>query len=143
MNQQTYFESAPVVGDSDGGDWRFRIQLCRPADAWTQRIGLKIPVLNRLLSYDLTAKEACDALARFGIVAVPFDIAREARNHLGKPYIWGASFKKNLVQARVGLAIMFEEGRPCSPVFRKICCPFFATWLRNFRTHRRLLDRRW
>ena len=62
---------------------------------WTQRIGLKMPVLNRLLGYDLTAKEACEALARFDIRAVPFDIAREARSHLGKPYVWGASFKKN------------------------------------------------
>jgi len=62
---------------------------------WTQRIGLKIPVLNQLLGYELTAKEACQALSRFGISAVPFDIAREARSHLGKPYVWGASFKKN------------------------------------------------
>lgn len=55
----------------------------------------------------------------------------------------GASFKQNLVQGRVGLAIMFEEGRPCSPVLRKIRCPFFATGFRDIRTHRRLLDRRW
>jgi phenylalanyl-tRNA synthetase beta subunit len=62
---------------------------------WTQRIGLRMRVLNQLLGYELTAEAACKALAWFDIAAVPFDIALEARSHLGKPYIWGASFKKN------------------------------------------------
>lgn len=66
---------------------------------WTQRIGLRLSKLNQLLGYELSAAEACGALARLQIKAVPFDIAREARSHLGKPYLWGASFKKNGTEA--------------------------------------------
>jgi phenylalanyl-tRNA synthetase beta subunit len=62
---------------------------------WIQRIGLRPSRLNRLLGIKLSAKETVAALQRLGITAKPFDIVAEAKTHLGKPYIWGASYKQN------------------------------------------------
>jgi phenylalanyl-tRNA synthetase beta subunit len=60
---------------------------------WIQRIGLRRSQLERVLGIKVSAKEAIEALGRVGIEAKAFDIVAEAKSHLGKPYIWGASFK--------------------------------------------------
>jgi phenylalanyl-tRNA synthetase beta subunit len=60
---------------------------------WTQRIGLRKSRLDGLLGITLKPKEVTEALAKLGIEAKPFDIVAEAKSHLGKPYVWGASFK--------------------------------------------------
>jgi phenylalanyl-tRNA synthetase beta subunit len=60
---------------------------------WVQRIGLRKSRLERLLGIKLTANEVVVALARLGIEAKAFNMADESKLHLGKPYIWGASYK--------------------------------------------------
>lgn len=60
---------------------------------WTQRIGLKLTVLNQLLGYEISREEAVSALQKLQIQARPFDIVAEAKSHLGKPYVWGASYR--------------------------------------------------
>jgi phenylalanyl-tRNA synthetase beta subunit len=66
---------------------------------WVQRIGLRRSLLNRLLGFELTVEEAVVALKRLQIEARPFDIAAEVRQHLGKPYVFGAKFKTHGVEA--------------------------------------------
>ena len=60
---------------------------------WVQRLGLRRTRLNKLLGQEVTFKEAIDALSKLGIQSSHFDIVKEAKQQLGKPYIWGASFK--------------------------------------------------
>ena len=62
---------------------------------YEQRIGLRRSKLHRLMGIALTDNEIIAALAGLGIVARPFDIVAEAKAQLGKPYLWGASFKQN------------------------------------------------
>lgn len=62
---------------------------------WVQRIGLRRGYVNRMLGTSLEPDDIISTLSRVGIAARAFDIAEEARKHLGKPYIWGASYKKN------------------------------------------------
>ena len=66
---------------------------------WVQRIGLRLSALNRLLGFEVTAEEAVAALAGLEIDARPFDVAAEARGHLGAPYKWGAKFRTDGVTA--------------------------------------------
>ncbi len=66
---------------------------------WTQRIGLRASKLSSLMGYEIRTKDAITALGRFGIEAREFDIAAEAKQHLGKPYRLGASFKTDGVEA--------------------------------------------
>jgi phenylalanyl-tRNA synthetase beta subunit len=97
---------------------------------WVQHIGLRQSKLNDLLGITLKPKEVTDALAKLGIAAKPFNIVAEAKSHLGKPYVWGASYKKNgadafdcsyftdylysLIGQRVGHTTLaqYEIGRP-------------------------------
>ncbi len=62
---------------------------------WTQRIGLRCSYANKLIGLNLSADEIVATLRRVGIEARPFDISAEARRQLGKPYVLGASFRKN------------------------------------------------
>jgi phenylalanyl-tRNA synthetase beta subunit len=66
---------------------------------WTQRIGLRQSLLNRLLGFELLVGEAEAALGRLQIEARPFDVVAEARQHLGKPYIFGAKFRTHGIEA--------------------------------------------
>jgi phenylalanyl-tRNA synthetase beta subunit len=66
---------------------------------WVQRVGLRMSALNRLLGFEVTAEEAIAALAGLEIDARRFDVAAEARGHLGAPYKWGAKFRTDGVSA--------------------------------------------
>ena len=62
---------------------------------WTQRIGLRRSEFASRAGYDLDRSEMSSAMGKLQIESTPFDIVAEARRHLGKPYLWGASFKQN------------------------------------------------
>ncbi len=66
---------------------------------WIQHIGIRASRVEQLLGYKLSREEIAKILTKFGIEAEPFDIVAEAKKHLGKPYVWGASFKKNGLDA--------------------------------------------
>jgi phenylalanyl-tRNA synthetase beta subunit len=60
---------------------------------WVQRIGLPLSRLSSLLGFEVSSKEAIAALGKLEIEAVEFDIAKQARALVGKPYKLGASYK--------------------------------------------------
>ncbi len=62
---------------------------------WVQRVGLRADFLNQVLALKLKPAEVIKHLQALGFEAEEFKVDREAAKHLGKPYIWGASFKKN------------------------------------------------
>lgn len=62
---------------------------------WIQHIGLRASKLEQMAGYKMTRTEISEILRRLDIDAEPFDIVAEAKKHLGKPYVWGASYKKN------------------------------------------------
>jgi phenylalanyl-tRNA synthetase beta subunit len=62
---------------------------------WVQHIGLRRSRIERILGYQIEPAVALQILRDLGCKAEDFDIVEEARKHLGKPYVWGASYKKN------------------------------------------------
>jgi phenylalanyl-tRNA synthetase beta subunit len=66
---------------------------------WVQRIGLPVSRLTSLLGFEVSPKEALAALKKLEIEAVAFDIAKQARTLVGKPYKLGASYKTDGLEA--------------------------------------------
>lgn len=62
---------------------------------WVQHIGLRISRIEKFLGQKISSKEAVDILNKLGFQAEIFDIVEEAKRHLGKPYKWGAKFRKD------------------------------------------------
>lgn len=60
---------------------------------WTWHVGLSISELNKFLGTKIIAEEAISILTSLGFEAEKFDFKKEARRHVGKPYVWGASYK--------------------------------------------------
>lgn len=60
---------------------------------WKQHVGLSVSELNKFLGVEIKAEDAVKILKSLGFEAEKFDIKKEARRHVGKPYIWGASYK--------------------------------------------------
>jgi tRNA-binding EMAP/Myf-like protein/cell wall-associated NlpC family hydrolase len=96
------------------------------------RIGLRSGYASKYLGIELTPSRITAILGRLGIESTQFDIAKEAKKHIGKPYEWGASFRKSGTSAfdcsyftdylysLIGLEIghtslgQYEMGRPVS-----------------------------
>ncbi len=62
---------------------------------WVRHIGLRVRKAERFLGTSLDEKQLLDGLHARGFEAEHFSITKEARKHLGKPYVWGASYKLN------------------------------------------------
>ncbi len=66
---------------------------------WIRHIGLKISKVRKILGLDISEKEIVSILRSLGFEAEKFDIAKEAKKHLGKPYKYGANFKEDGISA--------------------------------------------
>lgn len=60
---------------------------------WTQRVGIRLSRLSNSLGVTLPTEKIIGILTSLGFEAEVFDIKKEARKHVGKPYVFGASFK--------------------------------------------------
>jgi len=66
---------------------------------WIQHLGLDVRKLNNFMGQGIEEKEIIKILNSLGFEAEKFDIVKEAKKHLDKPYKWGASFKTDGVEA--------------------------------------------
>ncbi len=66
---------------------------------WISYVGLRQRRAEMVLGTKLNEKEIIDGLRARGFSAEHFSLSAEAKKHLGKPYLYGASFKKNAEDA--------------------------------------------
>lgn len=62
---------------------------------WVQHVGLRLRKAEKLLGIKLDEKQVVSGLKRLGFEIEHFSLSKEAQKHLGKPYLWGANFRKN------------------------------------------------
>jgi len=62
---------------------------------WIQFLGLRLRVLEKFLGVKIDQKKLVLGLRSRGFGAEHFSLSSEAKKHLGKPYLLGASFKLN------------------------------------------------
>ncbi len=62
---------------------------------WVQQIGLRLRKAEKVLGVKLDEKQVVGGLSKLGFEVEHFSITKEARKHLGKPYIWGANFREH------------------------------------------------
>lgn len=97
---------------------------------WVSRIGLRLSRIKRYLGVDIKEAEAIKILDSLGFTVEKFDFKAEARKHVGKPYVFGASYKTHgdmafdcsyltdYIYSKIGKFIgytslaQFELGRP-------------------------------
>lgn len=60
---------------------------------WIQHVGLEMANIPKFLGIELGSEKVLAILHSLGFEAKIFDIKKEARAQVGKPYVWGASFK--------------------------------------------------
>ncbi len=60
---------------------------------WLQHIGLRINRIKEILGIDVPEEDIIKILNNLGFKAEKFDFKKEARKHVGKPYVFGASYK--------------------------------------------------
>lgn len=66
---------------------------------WINHIGLRITKVEEFLGQKIETKEIIDILRRLGFEAEKYDIAKEAKSHVGKPYAFGAKYKTHGTEA--------------------------------------------
>lgn len=97
---------------------------------WISYVGLRQRRAEMVLGTKLNEKEIIEELRARGFSAEHFSLSSEAKKHLGKPYVYGASFKKNgedafdcsylveRIYSKIGIAIghtaqqQFNSGKP-------------------------------
>lgn len=62
---------------------------------WICHMGLRISRLEKFLGDKISADKAINILRSLGFEAEEFNIVHEVKKHIGKPYKYGASFKKD------------------------------------------------
>lgn len=60
---------------------------------WIQYVGLRLRYAESVLGMDLDEKTVIDGLRRRGFEVEHFSLSSEAKEHIGKPYKYGASFR--------------------------------------------------
>lgn len=66
---------------------------------WTSHVGLRLRRAERVLGMSVDEKLVVNGLRRLGFGVEHFSLTGELKKHLGKPYLHGASFEKNGVEA--------------------------------------------
>lgn len=61
--------------------------------SWIQHIGLRKTYIKNFLDADIPEQKTIEIIKALGFEIEKFDIVREAKKHLGKPYVYGAKFK--------------------------------------------------
>lgn len=62
---------------------------------WVQQIGLRLRKCEKILGVKLDEKQVVSGLKKLGFEVEHFSITKEARKHLGKPYVWGANYRQH------------------------------------------------
>ncbi len=62
---------------------------------WTRHVGLRLRRAERVLGMEIDQKTAIEGLRRVGFEVEHFSLSAKVKQQLGKPYVYGASFKKN------------------------------------------------
>lgn len=62
---------------------------------WTQHIGLRYSRIERLIGKNVPKKDVLNILRHLGFDVEEGNLVQIAKQFLGRPYVWGASFKKN------------------------------------------------
>jgi phenylalanyl-tRNA synthetase beta subunit len=60
---------------------------------WTQHVGMRLSRINTLMGIEIPAERSLEILHSLGFEACKFDFKKESRSHVGKPYVWGASYR--------------------------------------------------
>lgn len=60
---------------------------------WVQHVGLRLFQVERHLGVSIDRAKSLEILRSLGFEAEEFDFKAEARKHVGKPYVFGASYK--------------------------------------------------
>jgi len=60
---------------------------------WPQCVGVRLSRVEKFLGIKIPVERQIDILKSLGFEAEKFDFKKEARKHVGKPYVFGAKFK--------------------------------------------------
>lgn len=60
---------------------------------WVQHVGMRLSAMEQFMGIKIPENKVIEILKSLGFEVEKFDIKKEARRHVGKPYVMGASFK--------------------------------------------------
>jgi phenylalanyl-tRNA synthetase beta subunit len=60
---------------------------------WVQHVGLRLSSIEKVLGVKIEEGEIMEILKSLGFSPEKFDFRKEARKHVGKPYVFGAKYK--------------------------------------------------
>jgi phenylalanyl-tRNA synthetase beta subunit len=84
--------AAELIIETAGGKAGERTDVLS-AWIWVQRVGLELSRIGSVLGAQIEETKAIKILQSLGFEVERFDFKTEARKHLGKPYVFGASYK--------------------------------------------------
>ncbi|MBW6431757.1 phenylalanine--tRNA ligase subunit beta [Patescibacteria group bacterium] len=60
---------------------------------WVQHVGLRLSSIEKVLGVKIEEEKIIEILKNLGFSPEKFDFRKEARKHVGKPYVFGAKYK--------------------------------------------------
>lgn len=60
---------------------------------WVQHVGLRLSSIEKVLGVKIEEEKVIEILKSLGFSPEKFDFRKEARKHVGKPYVFGAKYK--------------------------------------------------